>query len=79
VIVPANVNPEGVFMRFKVFVQAGRPAPKPGETGPSERMVCYEVDADDSQAAAAIARQRFELEHGIGGWVIEGIGTLEMP
>jgi hypothetical protein len=66
-------------MRFKVFVQASRPGLEPEEAGTSERMVCYEVDAVDSQAAAATARQRFELEHGMGGWVIEGMGTLEMP
>ena len=66
-------------MDFKIFIQARRDPPGPEESGETERMFSYAVSAANSAEAVTKARQRFEFEHGLEGWSVEGIGSIELP
>jgi hypothetical protein len=66
-------------MHFKVFIQARKEADASGNPAQSERMFSYNVNAENSEQAVASARQRFELEHGLEGWGVEGVGVVQMP
>jgi hypothetical protein len=66
-------------MNFKIFIQARRDLSKQVPSGEPERMFRYDVTAESSEQAVAMARQRFTLEHGLEGWTIEGVGSVEMP
>jgi hypothetical protein len=66
-------------MDFKIFIQARKEVSGTDGSGVPERMFAYEVAAESSELAVQRARQRFELEHGLEGWSIEGIGSVELP
>jgi hypothetical protein len=66
-------------VNFKIFIQARKDLPKQEPPGETERMFSYDVSAEGSEQAVIMARQRFTLEHGLEGWTIVGVGSVEMP